>query len=351
MLKKAVSVFFLMTLLVAQGCNESSKPKQDEKSFVLRGEAQGTSYLIKYRGAGLADYQQSVDSIFGVIDQSLSTYVEQSTISKFNRQDKTVTNDEHFIRMLFESKDIRDITEGAFDPAVMPLVKAWGFGPDGPQLQEDVPVDSLLEMVHWDFEVKISNQTEAAGRSQTLQLIKNKPVEFDFNAIGKGYTVDVIFDFLVSKGAENLLVEIGGEVRARGTNDKNEQWLVGIDQPDEFSERGTQALLRVNNRGVATSGSYRKYYEKEGKRYSHTIDPKTGYPVTHSLLSVTVTASTCAHADAFATAFMVLGPEASIAFLQSDKGQGLAAYLIFEDENGVLQTYVTLGLQEQLSEI
>lgn len=349
-LNRILALLVLTTTLFS--CNNADKPQQDESEYVIRGEAQGTSYTIKYRGKGVSDYQQSVDSIFQVIDQSLSTYVEQSTISKFNRQNELVTNDAHFIRMVFESKDLRDISGGAFEPAVFPLVKAWGFGPDGPQLKGEVPVDSLIELVDWAFEVKISNQSDVANHhSTTLQLIKNKPVELDFNAIAKGYTVDVLFDFLVSKGAEHVLVEVGGEIRARGENAKGETWLVGVDQPDEFSERGSQALLRLDDQAVATSGSYRKFYEKDGKKYSHTIDPKTGYPVSHQLLSATVIASTCAHADAFATVFMVMGPEASMEFLNSAQGQMLEAYLIYGDESGNLKTFITPGLEAQLSEI
>lgn len=351
------SAFFGSILLVfvlgCYGCEgENGTSTEAEESFAFGGAAQGTSYLVKYSGTDLRDFQQSVDSIFEVIDESLSTYRETSTILRFNRQDELVTNDEHFIRMVFESKDIRDISEGAFDPTVMPLVRAWGFGPEGPQLEEEVDVDSLLQLVDWDFEVKISNQSNGGNhRSTTLEIVKNKPVEFDFNAIAKGYTVDVIFEYLATQGAENILVEVGGEVRARGVNEKGNVWLVGVDHPDEHSARGSQAHLKLENSAVATSGNYRKFYEKDGRKYSHTIDPQTGYPVSHQLLSATVVAPTCAWADAFATVFMVYGPEKSIAFLESEKGDRMEAYLIYNNDSGDLETYTTEGLKDLLTEL
>jgi thiamine biosynthesis lipoprotein len=333
-------------------CQPTPKADTVEKSYVFGGPAQGTSYVVKYHGAGLDDYQQSVDSILKVIDQSLSTYVENSTISKFNRQNELVTRDQHFIRMLFDSKDIRDMSDGAFDPAVMPLVKAWGFGPEGASVRENQNIDSLLQLVVWDFDVQITNQSENNSvRTTTLTVVKNKPIEFDFNGIAQGYTVDVIWEFLRDKGVKNMLIEVGGEMRAAGLSERDDPWKVGIDRPDERGERGSQAHLQLTNRSVATSGNYRKFYEKDGKRFSHTIDPQTGYPVTHQLLSTTVVASSAALADAFATVFMVYGPEKSIEFLESERGESLDAYLIYYDEGGDLKTYITGGLRNILEEL
>lgn len=320
-----------------------------EKSYAFGGPAQGTSYMVKYHGAALRDYQESIDSILLVIDHSLSTYIDHSTISQFNRQREFVTNDPHFVRMLFDAKDIRDKSGGAFEPAVLPLLRAWGFGPEGAEIRDSVQIDSLLALVNWDFEVKVSNQTASgANRSTTLEIIKNRPVEFDFNGIAQGYTVDVIFGFLAARGIENLLVEIGGEVRAKGVNDREQLWRIGIDKPDADAERGAQATVELDDRAVATSGNYRKYYEKDGKRYSHTIDPTTGYPVDHQLLSATVMASSCAVADAFATVFMVLGPERAKAFLASDRAEGLDALLVYYDDAGQLQTHATPGMRNRM---
>lgn len=343
----------IVALLLLSGCSTPNQPdEQTEKSYVFGGPAQGTSYMIKYHGAGLSDYQTAVDSILEVIDQSLSTYVAESTVSRFNRQDELVTNDPHFIKMLFDSKDIRDISGGAFNPAVMPLVKAWGFGPDGPQNRVDsASVDSLLMLIEWNFDVAFSNETkQGAGRSSTIEITKNAPVELDFNGIAQGYTVDVIFDFLVSRGIDDLMVEVGGELRAGGVSTSGKPWTIGIDQPDEYSERGSQAVLSLSDKAVATSGSYRKFYEQDGEKLSHTINPVTGYPVSHQLLSATVVAPTALEADAYATVFMVLGTKKSQVFLQSDAGKKLDAYLIFIDEQGKLKTFISPGLQKVLSE-
>lgn len=348
-----VSFFILLSFLIVgfSSCVNHSGSDTDEKIYVFGGPAQGTTYRVKYHGANLADHQESIDSILEVIDLSLSTYVESSTISRFNRQRELVTNDPHFVRMLFDAKDLRDMSEGAFEPAVMPLVKAWGFGPDGPQLEDSVNVDSLLKLVNWDFELKISNQAEAGSdRLTTVEIVKNRPVEFDFNGVAQGYTVDVVVEFLNRRGVKNLMVEIGGEVRAVGVNETGDPWLIGIDQPNENGERGSQARLKLENQSVATSGNYRKFYEKDGKRLSHTINPKTGRPVSHQLLSATVVASTCAMADAFATVFMVYGPEKSMAFLESDKANGLEAYLIYHDDSGELKTFMSEGLKGQIEE-
>lgn len=337
--------------IIISSCQPAPEEGLVEKSYEFGGPAQGTSYVVKYHGAGLDDYQQSVDSILKVIDLSLSTYVENSTISKFNRQNELVTRDQHFIRMMFDARDIREMSDGAFEPAVFPLVKAWGFGPEGASIVDSQNIDSLLQLVNWDFDVQISNQSESNNiRTTTLTLVKNKPVSFDFNGIAQGYTVDVIVEFLRNKGVKNLLVEVGGEVRGLGLNERGDSWKIGVDRPGEHDERGSQAHLKLKNRAVATSGSYRKYYEDEGKRYSHTIDPKTGYPVIHQLLSTTVMASSAALADAFATVFMVYGPEKSIEFLSSERGESLDAYLIFMDEEGQLQTYMTVGLEALLEE-
>ncbi len=350
-IRAAIGLSFL--IFTVSACNNGNHQSDaTELSYEFGGPAQGTTYMVKYYGASLEDHQNSVDSILKVIDQSLSTYVDLSTISRFNRQDEIVTNDEHFIRMVFESKDLRDLSGGAFEPAVMPLVRAWGFGPEGPQPDHEVNVDSLLPLVDWDFEVKVSNQSDAGShRSTTMEIVKNKPIELDFNGIAQGYTVDIVFEFLKSKGIENLMVEVGGEMRAAGLNEQGNPWLIGIDQPNESSERGTQATLRLINKAVATSGNYRKFYEKDGNRYSHTIDPVSGYPVSHQLLSATVVASSCALADAFATIFMVYGPEKSIAFINSEKGKNLEVYLIYYNEMGEMETFISKGLREVLEEI
>lgn len=347
-------VVFIPLFIGLMACSpDGQHSSKADKSYVFGGPAQGTSYMVKYHGPGLEDYQQSVDSILEVIDLSLSTYVEHSTISEFNRQMEFETSDPHFVKMVFDSKEFRELSKGAFEPTVMPLVRAWGFGygaKDRPN-PTDAELDSLMQLITWDFEMKISNETSGAnGRKTTMTLLKRAPVEFDFNGIAQGYTVDVIMEFLKNKGVEDALVEVGGEVRASGVNEGGDPWMIGIDQPDEHAERGSQAHLQLKNRAVATSGNYRKFYERDGKKLSHTIDPRTGRPVDHQLLSVTVIANTCTMADAMATVFMVMGPEKSRTFLQSEKGKGMDAYLVYTDAGGKLLTYRTPGLETLLDE-
>jgi len=342
---KYFPVIGLLALLFS--CQPSSESNKTEQ-IVLQGEAQGTTFNIRYQGAGVANYQQSVDSILKVIDQSLSNWVSNSTISLFNKQNELTTNDEHFIRMMLESKSIYQVSNGAFDPAVMPLVKAWGFGPDGPAVKSNQNIDSLLLLVNWDFEMTMTDN--GAGKT-IVQIIKNSPVQFDFNAIAQGYSVDVVFDFLKSRGVKDMMVEIGGEVRATGVNDKGEKWRIGIDKPVEEGDRVLQAVAEIDNKAIATSGNYRKFYEKDGQRYAHTINPKTGYPVQHNLLSATVLAETCATADAYATVFMVLGLEESLTFLQNHPELNLEAYFIHSDADGTLQSHFTEGMKGIVKEL
>jgi thiamine biosynthesis lipoprotein len=343
---KKYPVFGLITILLF-ACEPASKNEKVEQ-FALYGEAQGTTFNIRYQGAGAANYQQAVDSILKVIDQSLSNWVGNSTISLFNKQNELTTNDEHFIRMMLESKSIYQISKGAFDTAVMPLVKAWGFGPEGPAVKNDQNIDSLLLLVNWDFDM---NMTDDGSGKTVVQFVKNSPVQFDFNAIAQGYSVDVIFEFLKSHGIVDMMVEIGGEVRAMGKNDKGELWRIGIDKPVDEAERTLQAVAEINNKAIATSGNYRKFYEKDGQRYAHTINPKTGYPVQHNLLSATVLAETCANADAYATVFMVLGLEESLTFLQNHPELNLEAYFIHSDADGTLQTHFTEGMKGIVKEL
>jgi FAD:protein FMN transferase len=348
-MKLIISVLIFTCLIV--GC-QSEKVAPD-KMNMLSGPAQGTTFNIRYLSPDTLSYQFQVDSILRVIDNSLSTYVKNSTVSEFNRSDKFTTSDEHFIRMLFESKGIQQMSNGAFDPAVMPLVKAWGFGPEGPAIKENQNIDSLLQLVKWDFEMTMTEQP-VAGNNATktvVEIVKKTPVQFDFNAIAQGYTVDVLFDFLKNKGVKDIMVEVGGEVRAAGVNDQGKKWRIGIDKPLENGERDLQAVAEVDNKAIATSGNYRKFYEKDGQRYAHTINPKTGYPVQHNLLSATVVAETCAMADAYATVFMVLGLDESIAFLNNHSDLGMEAYLIYSDSAGAVQTHFTSGMNDIVKEL
>ncbi|MCH7859882.1 MAG: FAD:protein FMN transferase [Candidatus Marinimicrobia bacterium] len=233
-------------------------------------------------------------------------------------------------------------TDGAFDPTVAPLVNAWGFGfTEGASDVDSAMIDSILNYVNYKL-VRLENH----------KIAKDKPgVMLDFNAIAQGYTVDVLADFLESKGIDNYLIELGGELKARGKNQDEKWWKIGIDKPVEnINEREIEAVIELKNKALATSGSYRKFYVKDGIKYSHTIDPKTGYPVNHSLLSATVLANDCMTADAYATAFMVIGIEKANAFLKENKDLDLDVYFIYSTEEGLWKTYYSKDLEEVIVE-
>ncbi|MBN2173496.1 MAG: FAD:protein FMN transferase [Bacteroidales bacterium] len=328
--------FLLCTLSIAllYSCQQ-----ENIKPVKFAGETQGTYYAITYYSPDGKNYQVQIDSLLKAFDQSVSMWVPNSIISRINRDESGVEPDEIFIHLFNRSKQVFEETGGAFDPTVGPLVNAWGFGfKDRMKVNQHV-VDSLFPLIGFQ-KVTIQNS-----------FIEKAPgVQFDFNAIAQGYSVDLIGKFLEKKGVKNYLIDIGGEVLGRGQKPGNEFWKVGIEKPSDNAGygEGLNAIVELKDKALATSGNYRKFYEENGIRYSHTIDPKTGYPVQHTLLSVSVLAVDCTTADAFATAFMVLGIEKSKEFLQNRKD--LEAYFIFHDKNGNLETYYTNGFNEIVTE-
>ncbi|GAB3175378.1 FAD:protein FMN transferase [Telluribacter humicola] len=308
------------------------------KSYThLEGQAQGTTFRIVYNDSLARDYSHAVDSIFRVIDHSMSLWDSTSVISGFNANRSYVRADPHFATVFRKAQEVSASTSGYFDATVGPLVKIWGFSyKKGLPQPDSARVDSLLRLVGYK---KV--------RLEGGQLQKETPaMEVDFNAIAQGYTVDVIADFLKSKGVKNYLVEIGGEVRAEGRNERDETWHIGIDKPVDNSEEGRplQTVVPLSGRALATSGSYRKFVERDGRRYSHAIDPHTGFPITHSLLSISVIADDCMTADAYATAFLVMGLDRALPIA---KAHNLELYGIYEGEGGALQVYSSPGFGEK----
>ncbi len=304
------------------------------------GETQGTYYAITYFENDGINYQKEIDSLLAVFDYSVSMWLPGSIISKINSESSNVEPDEIFKSLFLKSKDVYEKSAGAFDPTVGPLVNAWGFGfTDRMKVNQHI-VDSLLPLIGFD-KIKLENN----------RIIKFDPrVQFDFNAIAQGYAVDLIGKYLSGKGIINFLIDIGGEVLASGNKPGDEFWQVGIERPKDNASygEGLTAIVNLKNKALSTSGSYRKFFEENGNRYSHTIDPKTGYPVNHSVLSVSVLASDCCAADAWATVFMVMGLERSMEFLnQQDK---LEAYFIHSGKSGILETYYTPGFKDILVE-
>lgn len=299
----------------------------------LEGKAQGTTFHITYYDSLSRDFSAPVDSLFRLIDRSMSLWDSTSIISRVNRNEAGVQADEHFTAVFRRSQEVSVTTGGAFDITVGPLVKAWGFSyKKGLPPPDSAQVDSLRQLTGFQ-KVGLENG----------KLIKADPrMEVDMNAIAQGYTVDLIAQFLEQKGIRHYMVEIGGEVRTAGRNDKGEAWQIGIDKPvgEETAGRPLQTVVSLSGKSLATSGSYRKFIVRDGKKYSHAIDPKTGYPITHNLLSVSVIASDCATADAYATAFLVLGIEGSIEIASK---LGLEVYGMYADEQGKIQVRTNFG--------
>lgn len=311
--------------------------------LILDGFTQGTTYHIVYKqpyspgyflNTKLHDYQEEIDSLLMEFDRSLSIYLPGSVISRINNNEKDVKVDSLFRVVFYKAKEVNELSDGAFDITVGPLVNAWGFGPELREQIDSTLIDSLIQFVGMD-NVRIEED----------MVIKSEPgVKLDVNAIAQGYSVDIIAGFLGRKRIKNYLVEIGGEIRAAGRKKKGTAWKVGVDKPYDnnyIPGQDLQVILALEDNSMATSGNYRKFFEENGMKYSHSIDPKTGYPVRHNLLSVTVTAPDCMTADAFATAFMILGLEKSVKLVK--KLEKIEAYFIYADIDGNFCTEFTDG--------
>jgi len=336
-------IFFCALCLVA--CTSAPTAQPEQEVTEINGEAQGSTYSIKYLGGdSIFIHKAAIDSVLRVIDLSLSSWVPESVISTFNTHDTLVVDDPHFLTVFQAGKEISLITEGAFHPMVAPLVRAWGFGPEGGRVKDGFVPEALLDLVSFDMHI----DTLEPG---VLRFRKNPGMQLDVNSYAQGYAVDVVMDYLAAKGVRDAMVEIGGEVAARGLNARGKAWRIGVDRPVAPGEqRELQAAVALLDAALATSGTYRKFYEKDGRKYSHTIDPKTGYPVDHNLLSVTVMAATCMEADAYATAFLVKGMEGTLGFLRKHPERKLEVYLIYDDAEGNLGTYTSKGWQASVEE-
>ncbi len=326
-----------ITLLFACIFLGSSGKAQSEK-LVLQGLTQGTTFRITYIDSEGRDFYEEIENLLARFDQSLSTYVPESIISRINANDPDAKADHYFTTCFNKAKEIWEATDGAFDPTVYPLVNLWGFGPGEKRSVSPELIDSILTFVGFDLVNLVGDR-----------LIKqDKRVALDFNACAQGYAVDVVAEFLQSKGVNSFLVEIGGEVYAHGYDLNEEYWLVGIEKPIENPESGNplEAIVILENLAVATSGNYRKFVEEDGIKYGHQIDPKTGCPGKNRLLSATIFASDALTADATATGVLVMGLEKGISYLEAHPE--LQAFLIYSDHEGDYQVYQTPGIHDIL---
>ncbi len=307
----------------------------------VAGFTQGTTYHITYESKKGENLKPEVDSILADFDMSLSSYKSNSLISRFNRNEPGVKADKKFKEVFNKSYEVYRKTDGAFDITVAPIVNALGFGPKDTMDVDSAMIDSLKQYVGMD---KISLRDDSLVK-------KDSHVMLDVNALAQGFSVDIVAAYLSNRNLRNYMVEIGGEVRAKGRNAHNQIWRIGIDKPREgnyIPGEDLQAIIRLDNRSLATSGNYRRFYVKNGIKYVHTINPKTGYPVISSLLSATVVAKDCITADAYATALMVFGIDRSIQFLKEN--DFLEAYLVYSDEKGNFRVYSTRGLDRYIQE-
>lgn len=334
------SFFWKLSIPALFCCILFSSCRQRKEPVLIKigGETQGTYYAITYFSEDSINLQSSIDSLLIRFDSTASVYKPNSIISRFNSNDPSVTADEMFGVIFNKAMEVSGKTNGAFDITVGPLVNAWGFGLDNRMKMNQQRIDSLLPLVGYK-KIRLENG----------KLIKNDPrIQIDYNAIAQGYAVDVVATFLDSKGIQSYLIDIGGEVLGRGTKPGGEKWSVAIEMPTKNAddERSVQAVVLLQDMAISTSGSYRKFYEENGIRYSHTIDPSNGYPVKHSLLSASVLAKDCMTADAYATAFMVMGIEKGKEFLK--KHPKLEVYFIYTGSDGSMQTYYTKGFDKLL---
>lgn len=346
------AIYGLVLIIAMYGMykyRESKKEASTESAGLtvltsFEGPTMGSTYSIKYitSPGKAAGYQVQVDSILEKFNEALSTYRPDSEISKFNNGHAVAFRLPFFYPVLKKSQEVYQASGGAFDPTVGPLVNAWGFGTGKERkAPSQARIDSLKNFVGFD---KITFDEQSVQKQK-------EGVFIDFNAIAPGYAADILGSFLEGKGIKDYMIEVGGEVLCKGKNQEGKYWSIGINNP-QYEQKGgdvLQAIVQLNNKALATSGNYRNYYEQDGKKYAHTIDPKTGYPVQHSLLSVTVFAKDCITADAYATVFMVIGREKAIEFLNKD--EELDAFFVYADDQGKLQTYTTDGIKPSIENI
>ena len=323
-------VFLILIIFLVWKYRQSTRVTE----IYLEGVTMGTiQYHIRYLDENKRNFNQEIDSILIDFNQALSTYVPDSEISNFNKDSRIQFSSPYFFEVMRASLTAYLKTEGAFDPTVGPLVDAWGFGASTPSSTPDsTQVDSLLQLVGFH---KI--QFDKTGASKPIE-----GMQLNFGAIAKGQAVDVVGKYLVSQGVKNYMVEIGGEVRCQGKNVEDNYWLISIETPEENIFGQAFDAVYLKNQGMATSGNYRNFRRVNGHKVAHTIHPKTGFPQMQTLRSATILAPDCMHADAYATACMVLGLEKSKELIENDPD--LEGYLIHADSSGNLQAYVSPGL-------
>ena len=332
------TVVLLTAMLVVYWVREANNTEPPELTSFSGTTMGNITYNVKYFDPEGRVFKMEVDSLLQVFNSSLNTYIPSSEISRFNEDSSLQFVLPFFPEVLQASKEIYTSTGGAFDPTVMPLVNAWGFGPKNTQVPDSAFIDSLKQFVGFR---NIEFSSEKVWKKDIRTAI-------DFSAIAKGQGVDVVYDFIRVRGIKDIFVEIGGEVRASGKNAAaNRPWSVYILDPSSTRENLKQlAIMQLSDAGLATSGNYFNYRIVDGRKYSHTINPVSGYPIVHPLLSASVVAPTCMEADALATAFMVMGHEKAIEYLNDHPE--VDAFLVFSLPDGNVSTYQSNGINLEM---
>lgn len=335
-MKNSFGFLLAIIITVLYSCSTGDNTRSE-----LRGFTQGTGFSVIFYHDNKIDeslIEEEIKELLLNFDNSLSTYNPESIISRVNNNEE-VDLDTLFVNVFNKSYEIWKLTRGAFDITAAPLINAWGFGPDATRRFNESIKDRLMELVGMD-KIKIEDG----------KIIKSDPdMQLDVNAIAQGYSVDVLYNYLDKKGIERFLVEVGGEVRTKGYKPGKEAWVIGLDKPEDGNITpgvNRQADIMLVDKALATSGNYRKFFVEDGVKYSHTIDPSTGYPVRHKLLSATIITTDCMTADALATACMVMGREKAIELISSL--ENVDAYLVYSDEEGNFRTWFTEGMVEYI---
>ena len=332
---KIILPLVVLAMIVAIGFMLGHKdvPYQHNSGYIF-----GTSYNITYQCA--EDHKADIEKALNEVDASLSPFNDTSIITHVNRNEDVVL-DKLFLDVFRLAQKINEDTEGAFDITVAPMVNAWGFGFKNGVNPDEKVIDSLRQVVGFQ-KVRLEGD----------KIVKTDPrVMLDCSAIAKGYGVDVVANLLRKFGIKNFMVEIGGEVVTSGVNRERMPWRIGVTKPTDDSlsiNNELQTVINVTDKAMATSGNYRNFYYKGGRKYAHTIDPKTGYPVQHSILSATVIADDCATADAYATSFMVLGLDKSKKVLE--RHSEMMVYFIYSDEKGQNQVWFSPALKDKIAQ-
>lgn len=340
-------------ILILPGCSSGDQPPS--ANYVrLQGRTMGTTYNVTYSDGQQRDFQAGIDSLLRIVNLEVSTYIEHSTISRFNQADSAFHlsydprgrevggyPNRHFLANYFKAREVYEASEGYFDPTIMPLVNYWGFGYTPKKMVEAVDstaIDSLMEFVGF-------GKVSLAVRGGDSLLLKAAPgVQLDFSALAKGYGVDAVARLLADQGIRHYMVEIGGEVVVRGQSPRGGDWKIGINVPrEDAGKEDIQTAVPLHNQALATSGNYRNFYEVDGAKYSHTINPFTGFPERSTLLSASVFAPDCMAADAYATAFMAMGLDKAVDL--ASRLPGIEGYFLYNAEDGTLGVRYTDGLR------